>query len=137
VDISLIQEVKAGMSVAAQDDEIWKRAEILCVFANHVFVLFVDSGIVNVIKSTKLRYLEIRFKNHTRKACKGCLAGVKQKPVNSEEADKFFIEKTRGCRMLAQCKGKTAETFRLDLFDEDSINIGQSMIDKKFLDQAD
>ena len=108
------------MPAAIFDDGKWKRAGILSVSGNDVYVNFVDFGESKYVKKSDLRYLEKSFATTSRKSCRGKLTGIKPKQVNSlfnPEAKEKFSKLTKGVPLFATVKGFKDETYEISIFD--------------------
>jgi Tudor domain len=135
------------MSVAALDEGQWHRVEVLCVSGQHVFALFLDSGIMKYIKKSNLRYLEKTFASLSRKACKGRLHGVKPKdgrPMWGLEEARFLISKEKDQKLMALVKDvDESHVFSLSLIEADEectakhLEIASTMISKEIVDAAE
>lgn len=108
--------LSAGQFVALLDGKNWRRVEIICISEGDVLVHAIDWGWKRYVKIADLSYLTEEFAISTRKACKGCLHGVK--PIEAlwnPSAIMAFMTKTKGQKILATVKAAADNTFELSL----------------------
>jgi Tudor domain len=116
-----IRQLLPGMSVAVYDEDMWQRAEVLCICDSEAFILLVDAGCRKYVEARSLRYLEKSFALSSRKSCRGSLVGAKPKNDDtlwSAAAIMKFMAKTKGEKMFAIVKGKKDGFFQLSLVED-------------------
>lgn len=129
------KELATGKTVALLDGNHWYRVEIVCINDDDVYVYYIDYGKKRQVKMTdSFCYLTEKFAAPTRKACKGCLHGVK--PFDafwSTSAIMEFMAKTKGQKILATVKAVVDDTYELSLIYNglQNLTVEDYLVDRK------
>lgn len=132
----------SGLTVAANENGKWYRAEIAAVCGSDALAYFLDFGCKKVLNVDKLRYLERTFSVPARKAYKGSLFGVKPKNGDtlwSTQGIMEFMTVTNGLRLMATVKSCREGIYELSIIYEprQRLRVSNFLVEEGYADICD